>query len=326
MSAFDAKPYLKEIARGQHGARDLTREQARTLFAAIFAGEVPEVALGAILVALRIKNESVDELAGMMDALAGFVEPIRFPNRAALPLLIPTYNGARKLPNLVPLLALLVAREGVPVLLHGTMHEAQRVGSFEILERLGYRPASSVAEAERELEMRSLAAVPTALLSPALARILALRDVTGVRSSAHTLAKLLLPANLAADSAVRMVAVTHPDFRELMGRYFVDRPGHALLMRGVEGEPVVRLHAPQPIEQLDPSGGVTTHAIEERDEEPLLPARDAEATARWTQAVLEGRERVPAALQAQADLIVRVCQGAESPLRRSAAMVSGSDR
>jgi len=310
MSEFDAKPYLKEIARGKHGARDLTREQARTLFTAIFAGEVPEVALGAILVALRIKNESAGELAGMMDALAGFVESVRFPVRRALPLLLPTYNGARKLPNLVPLLALLVARDGVPVLLHGTRHEAQRVGTFEILERLGHAPAPSSAAAERELEARSLAIAPTSLLSPALGRLLALREVTGVRNSGHTLAKLLLPANVAPDAALRMVAVTHPDFRELMGRYFAGAPGHALLMRGVEGEPVVRLHAPQPIEQLDPRGGVTTHLIPERDEEAALPARDAGETARWTQLVLEGRERMPPALRAQADLIVRVCRDA----------------
>lgn len=318
MSDFDAKPYLKEIARGKHGARDLTREQARALFTAIFAGEVPEVALGAILVALRIKNESADELAGMMDALAGFVEPVRFPVRRALPLLLPTYNGARKLPNLVPLLALLVAREGVPVLLHGTMHEAQRVGTFEILDRLGYAPASSIAAAERDLETRSLAVAPTALLSAALGRLLALREVTGVRNSGHTLAKLLLPPSTAPDAAMRVVAVTHPDFRELMGRHFAGAPGHALLMRGVEGEPVVRLHAPQPIEQLDPRGGVTTHLIRESEEDAALPPRDTDATARWTQAVLEDREPMPPALRAQADLMVRLCRDAGAsrpPLR-----------
>ncbi|HZZ94201.1 MAG TPA: DNA-binding protein YbiB [Usitatibacter sp.] len=314
MNAFDARPYLKEIARGKHGARDLTREQARTLFTAIFTGDVAEVALGAILVALRVKNETPEELAGMMEALARFVQPVRFPVRRALPLLVPTYNGARKLPNLVPLLALLVAREGVPVLLHGTMHEPQRVGTFEILDRIGYPAAESVEEAEQALESRSLAAVPTAVLSPALARILELRHVTGVRNSAHTLAKLLLPAGVARDAAFRLVAVTHPDFRELMGRHFESAPGHALLLRGVEGEPVVRLRAPQPIEEID-ARGVVTHVIDQHDEEPVLPARDAESTARWTEAVLAGRERAPAALAAQAALIAKACRdaGADRP-------------
>jgi len=73
------------------------------------------VALGAVLIALRMKGETVEELAGMMDALAGHLIPIRMPARRALPLVIPTYNGARKLPNLLPLLAMKVAREGIPV-------------------------------------------------------------------------------------------------------------------------------------------------------------------------------------------------------------------
>ena len=53
---FDPKPYLKELARGKNGARDMTREQARTLFSAVFAGELEDVALGALLVALRVKG------------------------------------------------------------------------------------------------------------------------------------------------------------------------------------------------------------------------------------------------------------------------------
>jgi anthranilate phosphoribosyltransferase len=309
---FDARPYLKEIARGKHGARDLTREQARELFGAIFAGELHEVALGAVLVALRVKNESAAELAGMMDALAGFVAPLRFPVRRALPLVVPTYNGARRMPNLVPLLALLIAREGVPVLLHGTTHEAQRVGTFDILERLGHRPAATIAEAEHALEAHSLAAVPTVLLSPALSRLIELRGVTGVRNSGHTLAKLLLPAGVAPDAAFRLIAVTHPDFRTLMGEHLGAMPGHAFLMRGVEGEPVVRLHAPQPIERVDAHGQVVTHLLQAADDDVSLPERDADATARWTRDVLDGRAAAPSALLAQAALLAVACRDAGS--------------
>ena len=64
--SFDPRSLIKEIARGKHGARDLSREQARDLFAAILSGEVTGAALGAILVALRVKGENAAELAGMM--------------------------------------------------------------------------------------------------------------------------------------------------------------------------------------------------------------------------------------------------------------------
>jgi anthranilate phosphoribosyltransferase len=193
MTIFDATPYLKEIARGKHGGRDLNRDQARALFGAIFAGEVHDLAIGAVLAAMRIKGETVEELAGMMEALAPHVLPLRIPARRAMTLLIPTYNGARKLPNLVPLLALLLSREGIPVVLHGMSQEPRRVGTFEILEQLGHRPVATLVEAGNRLDQHHLAVVPLPVLSPALARLLDLRRTLGVRNSGHTLAKLLLP-------------------------------------------------------------------------------------------------------------------------------------
>src|SRR5262249_26669671 len=123
---FDARPYLRELARGRNGARDLSRADTRTLFEAVLSGQVADGALGALLVAWRVKGESLDELLGMTDALVGHMRPMRLPARHAIPAIIPSYNGARKLPNFVPLLALMLAREGVPVLVHGVAQEATR--------------------------------------------------------------------------------------------------------------------------------------------------------------------------------------------------------
>ena len=306
--AFDPRPCIKEIARGPHSTRSLSREQAHELFAAIFAGDVAPVALGAILAALRMKGETVEEIAGMMQALAPHVAELRLPRGPARPLLLASYNGARKLPNLVPLLALLVARRGVPVLVHGAAQEAERVGTFEVLERLGHRSAASLAAVERDLERVALAAAPLALLSPPLARVLDERKRMGVRNTAHTLAKLLLPRGIDPRAACRLVCVTHPDFLERMRRYFALEGGDALLMRGVEGEPVVRLHAPQPIEALSGDARPIELRIEATGGDDALPSRDAESTARWTADVLDGRVVPPAALAAQVELIVRHCE------------------
>jgi len=135
MPPFDARPYLKEIARGR-SARPLTREQARVLFESIFADEIDPVALGAVLAAMRVKGETAFEVAGMMEALAPHVNAMRLPTAGPRPVLIASYNGARKLANLVPLLALLLARHGVPVVIHGLFVEAGRVSTFEVLQRL----------------------------------------------------------------------------------------------------------------------------------------------------------------------------------------------
>jgi anthranilate phosphoribosyltransferase len=320
--AFDPRPLLKEIARGKHGTRSLTREQARDLFQAIFAGELNDVALGAILVALRVKGENAEELAGMVDALAPHVRPMRLPPRRALPVIVPTYNGSRKLPNLVPLLALMLAREGVPVLLHGAAQESTRVGTFEILAALGHAPASTIDEAEERLEDRLLAAVPIEVLAPDLARLIDLRLIVGVRNSGHTLAKLLLPQGVAAASACRLIAVTHPDFMALMREHFTQFPANVFLMRGVEGEPIVRLHAPQPIEQVDAEGTLVTHILGDGEAAPELPARDAAATAQWTTAVLEGRVPAPSALAREVALIAAHCKSAGTAARQPLKLVA----
>ncbi|HET7731013.1 MAG TPA: DNA-binding protein YbiB, partial [Usitatibacter sp.] len=313
--AFDPRPYLKELARGEHGARSLDREQARALFAAVFAGEVADVALGALLVALRIKGETPAELAGMLDALAPHVQPLRLPSRRAMPVLVPTYNGARKLPNLVPLLALSLAREGVPVLLHGAAQEAQRVDTFAILSLLGHAPVASMAEAEARLDERLLAPLPLAVLSPALARLVDVRLAIGVRNSGHTLAKLLLPREVPSTAACRLISVTHPDFMKRLRDMFAGTPANVFLMRGVEGEPVVRLHSPQPVEQVGVDGSVVTHLMADGEQDLHLPAREAPATAEWTRDVLEARAPRPSALARQVSLIVEHCRAAGAAAR-----------
>src|SRR5450631_3365582 len=313
---FDPRPYLKELARGKNGARDLTRTEARTLFSAVFGGEVSDVALGALLVALRVKGETLDELAGMMDALQPHLRPMELPARRATPVLIPSYNGARKIANLVPLLALMLAREDVRVLIHGVHQEAARVGTFEILEMLGHACVGSIDEAEEHMDSRRLAAVPVGVLSPDLAML------TGVRHSGHTLAKLLLPNGVAPGAACRIISVTHPDFLKLLRDYFIASPANVFLMRGVEGEAVVRLHAPQPIEELKVYAAPVTHLIGDGDADFPLPAREAAATAQWTRDVLDGKVRVPAALAREVALIVEHCRTAANAGRPGLKLVS----
>ena len=322
---FDPRPYLKELARGKNGLRDLTREQSRTLFSAVFSGEVGGAALGGLLVALRMKGETLDELAGMMDALQPHLRPMEMPARRATPVLIPSYNGARKLANLVPLLALMLAREDVPVLLHGVHEEASRVGSFEILEMLGHPCVGSIDEAEARMEAQRIAAVPIGVLSPDLARLIAARLEMGVRNSGHTLAKMILPNGVAPGAACRLISVTHPEFLKLMRDYFTASPGNVFLMRGVEGEPVVRLHAPQPIEELRVDGAPVTHLIGEGDADFPLPAREAAATAKWTRDVLDGKERAPLALAREVALIVEHCRTAANAGRPGLKLVSSKN-
>src|SRR5215217_6198050 len=116
--------FIKEIGRGKNAARDLTREDAQSLFSAMLAGGVPDLQLGGILIALRVKGESLEELAGFAAASEASYAHLQPLAGSAIPVVIPSYNGARQLPNLVPLLALLLAKAGVPALVHGVSADA----------------------------------------------------------------------------------------------------------------------------------------------------------------------------------------------------------
>ena len=111
-------PYIKIIGRGARGAKGLERAQAADLLGQVLDGQASDLEVGAFCVAMRIKGETVEEMCGFLDAVQARIA--RFPACAdGRPLIVlPSYNGARKLPVLTPLLALLLARAGQSVLLH----------------------------------------------------------------------------------------------------------------------------------------------------------------------------------------------------------------
>lgn len=291
---------IKEIGRGKNAARDLSREDARTLFTAILNDDIPPLQLGAILIALRIKGESLEELAGFLDACEASYAHLKAPP-GKVPLVIPAYNGARQLPNLTPLLASLVAREGKPVLVHGVPEDPGRVTTIEIFRAMGIEPAQNIAEAETQLAERNLAVITIDTLAPQLARVLKLRREIGLRSSGHTLVKMIQPFT---SKAIRLVSVTHPEYLERMRAFFTSYGSDALLLRGAEGEAVAHPRREPVIEWLDGNTAEVWRGTPE--ENPELPdRRDAGVTAAWIDQVLTGKRGAPAAITYQEQSFAR---------------------
>lgn len=184
-------PYIKEIGRGKEGARSLTAEQAHELMSQVLDGQASDLEIGAFAIAMRIKGESIEELAGFLRSVHERCIPLH-PTQPSL--VLPSYNGARKLPNLTALLALLLAQEGVPVLVHGPEHDPGRVTTAEIFHTLGLPIAQDSADIHAAWARREPVFIRTEALCPPLARLLDVRRVIGLRNPGHTVAKLLAPA------------------------------------------------------------------------------------------------------------------------------------
>ena len=285
--------YIKEIGRGKDGARALSREQAADLFGQVLDGAVGELEIGAFCLAMRIKGETPEEMAGFLDATDARLH--KLPASARPVVVLPSYNGARKLPVLTPLLALLLARAGLPVLIHGAASESTRVFTSSVLEALDIAPLAAL----RPLHEASVAFAPTALLCPGLQRLLDVRRVVGLRNPAHSLVKLMNPC---AGTSLVVSSYTHPEYALSMAATFELMGRNALLLRGTEGEPVAD---PRRMPRMQGFLAGRAVVLEEAQSGslaalPELPASaDAGTTAHYIRQVMGGASPVPAPIARQ---------------------------
>jgi len=285
--------YLKEIGRGPNGSRPLSEEDARQLMGAMLDGGVPDLEFGALLIALRMKGESLDELLGFHQAVDTRLYKLAAPSAGPRPVVIPSYNGARRHPNLTPLIALWLRQFGVPVLLHGEMEGHGRVASVHVLRELGILPCTTLAQAETHLSNERFAFVPTSVLSPGLAAQLSARNRLGLRNSAHTLVKLIDPFG---GVGLRMISVSHPAYHALLSEFLAATGGNALLLRGTEGEPYANpMRRPELLYFEDGAPRVLFEAESGPIKSlPALPDTcDAVSTATWIKRVLAREAAAP---------------------------------
>ena len=290
--------YIKDIGRGKDSARSIGRIQAADLMGQIIDQQVSDLELGAFCIAMRIKGETPEEMAGFLDAVHGRLNKVK--TRQTRSVVLPSYNGARKLPVLTPLLALLLAREGVAVVVHGEATEDKRVSSQAVFAHLGVTPIEQVGHAR----VGQVQFIPTRVLLPGLDRLLAVRRAVGLRNSGHSVVKLMNPCD---GHALVVSSYTHPEYLSSMSATFALTGQHALLLRGTEGEPVADARR-TPAMDVFKDGQI--RRVQEHQEGsllqmPELPTIDAAATARYTEHVLQGLLPVPEAIALQVQHILR---------------------
>ena len=197
----DFAPYVRILGRGPGKSRSLTRAEARHALGMVLRGEATREQVGAMLMLLRYRGEAIEEMAGLVEAAR---------DHAGLPLALsstvdldwPSYADGRTrgLPWYL-LAALLVARAGLRVLMHGPLQGPGRVPLVESLGLLGVAPGIGALEG-------GFAFLSLETLNPALGELLALRGVLGLRSPLNTVGRLLNPA----DARGGVDGVFHPAY------------------------------------------------------------------------------------------------------------------
>ncbi|MEM8729690.1 MAG: glycosyl transferase family protein [Pseudomonadota bacterium] len=221
-------PFVRIVAQGKGRARAMTEDEAEAAMAEILTGDPAPEAVGALLMVLRLRGETVDEIAGFVKALRATLG--RW-NRLGAALDWPSYASWRTRGAPWYLLsARLVAEAGHPVLLHGRNATESHLRSH--LAAMGAQVVETPEDA-RDALAGGLAYLPVEAMSPEAARILNLRADLGLRSCINTCLRMANPGGATAS----VQGVFHPGYRPLQADV-AERLGDpaTMILKGGGGE------------------------------------------------------------------------------------------
>lgn len=253
--------FIAKIAKGQKASKDLTWEESKRAMKVLIEGEATQAQVGAFLVAMRIKMESVTELASFAAAARAYVVPVPIPREVGV-VDLPSYAGKQDTFHALAGAAIVAAAAGASVLMHGYDGIPGRPGNAGILKALGLPIDLEPKVVGDVVSKQGFAYLDIALYHPPIYRFLEMRQELGVRNMFHPIARLLNPARALS----QVVGLSHPPYFEKTAEALrmLGAP-RALVVRGVEGDPELSI-------------AMVTKVLEVRDERisPLtLAPKDA---------------------------------------------------
>ena len=172
---------------------DLSRDLARSTMEQVLSGEATTAQIAALAVALRMKGETPDEVAGMAEAMRGRVPPIR-TKREPLIDTCGTGGDSSGSFNISTTVAIVTASCDVAVAKHGNRAVSSRTGSADVLESLGVKLDITPESAGRSLDLIGITFLFAPNFHSALRHASAARREVGVRTVFNILGPLTNPA------------------------------------------------------------------------------------------------------------------------------------
>jgi anthranilate phosphoribosyltransferase len=312
--------------------RDLSEEQMRVLMGEIISGRCGEAETSALLVALRMKGETAEEMAAAVTVLRQHMIRLETGRSDVLDTCGTGGDGSGTF-NISTATALVAAGAGVPVVKHGNRAISGRSGSADVLAALGVAVEGDAARARRCLARAGLAFCLAPHFHPALRHVAALRRRLRVRTLFNALGPLLNPA----EASYQLIGVGWPELLDsLAGALSQLGPKRALVVCSRDGLDEVSLSAPTEVREV--RGGRVSAWEWTPADFGLAPCaltdlrvEGPEESAAMVRSVLEGRDspasRVVVANAAAALFAAeRVETLAEGVARASAALADGKAR
>jgi anthranilate phosphoribosyltransferase len=197
----------------------------------LIEGQATQAQIGAFLMAMRFKMESVSELAAFTAAARAYVAPLSIPKELAV-VDVPSYAGKSETFHSLIAGAIVAASAGAAIVMHGYDGIPGRPGAAGVLKALGIPIDLDPKMAGEEVTKKGFVYLDIGMYHPPLYRFLEMRQEIGVRNLFHPIARLLNPSRAAA----QVVGLSHPPHFEKTAEVLrmLGCP-RALVIRGVEG-------------------------------------------------------------------------------------------
>ncbi len=195
--------------------QDLTSQQADAAMSQIMAGEATPALIGAFLAALRMKGETVDEIAGCAQAMKRSAVQVQV-NGGQSPLVDTCGTGGDRTGtfNISTTVAFVVAGHGVKVAKHGNRSNSSKSGSADVLEALGVNLQLGPEQVAECIEEVGIGFLFAPLYHPAMRHAIGARRELATRTIFNILGPLTNPAN----ATHQVIGVPDPDLTEMMAR------------------------------------------------------------------------------------------------------------
>ena len=216
---------LSKIAAGT----SLDRDEAAAAMRVVMSGEATPAQVGGLLMGLRTKGETVEEIEGLADTMLGFANAVVPP----VPVVDTCGTGGDRSGtfNISTVAAMVVAGAGVPVAKHGNRAASSICGSADLLEALGVRIDLDATGVERCLAEAGIAFIFAPVFHPAMGHAGPVRRELRVPTVFNFLGPLTNPARPFA----QVVGVSDERMLPLLARVLARRGTRARLFRALDG-------------------------------------------------------------------------------------------
>jgi len=278
---------IKKVVEG----KNLDRDEMREVFAQVMDGKATDVQKTALLIALRMKGETVEEITGAAMAMRERVTPLEV-DRDGVVDTCGTGGDGRGTFNISTVAAIVAAGAGARVAKHGNRAVSSSCGSADVLSALGVNIDLDAPRMSQVMRRAGIAFLFAPKLHPAMGAVIGVRRELGVRTIFNVLGPLTNPA-----FARRQVLGVYSDHLvDLLARVLASLGAeHALVVHSLDGLDEISISAPTRVAEVRKDDirsyeitpediGVTRHDLD------AIAGGNAEENAKIALAVLDGEE------------------------------------